>query len=89
MTDTRYYIQVYGPRTTGAFGCDSYTIEKPSVVDETAGGSLIFTTVARPAGRVPDGPYAGMHRRARGPQTIVYPRGEWTKVKIGKVERRG
>jgi len=82
MTVPRYYVRVYGPNTTGAFGCDSYTVLTPlDVVDEQ--GVLMITTAPREAGPpirpgLPD-------VKARGPEIIIYPAPEWRKVVIGEV----
>lgn len=82
---TRYFVRVYGPHTTGAFGCDSYTIVQPAdVVDED--GVLMITTAPREAG--PPVREGLPPVKARGPQLIVYPAGEWLRLVIGKVEPR-
>ena len=80
---SKNYIVVYGPHTTGPFGTDTYPIEAPADVTETPYGSLVITTAAQPerdhprAGRIP----------AKSSQQIIYPRGEWTKIKVGEYRR--
>lgn len=80
----RHFVRVYGPHTTGAFGCDSYTIESP--IDVTnKDGMLVIVTAPREAGPPvrPGLPPV----KARGPQMVRYPAGEWHKIVIGEVEK--
>lgn len=78
-----FWVAVHGPNINGVFGnSESWTIESPTDVEETETGSLTILTAARPEGFHVT---TGERYKARPPQRIYYPRGEWTKVRIGEV----
>lgn len=82
----RYFVKVYGPHIEGPFGNnESLIIASPADVKDDERGNLVITTA--PRAFMPGTPQRPS-RRAIGPRTAIYPRGEWTKVVIGKIEPR-
>lgn len=79
-----YYVQIYGPRTTGFFGSDSLTIESPASVAIDESGNLVIEEAAREE-RVVDN--TGRRIKARKARTVTYPRGAWDKIVVGEIER--
>jgi hypothetical protein len=80
----RYYVVVFGPNATGFNGTDMYDIERPDAVQWGERDELIITTAPREERVHP----RLVRIKARGPQTVVYPRGEWTKIKVGERPKR-
>lgn len=84
--EVRYFVRVFGPHIDGPFGnSESLVVASPADVKTDDYGSLVVLMAAqqfRPG--TPQRP----SRRPIGPRTAIYPRGEWTKVVIGKIEPR-
>ena len=84
----RYYVMIFGPSTAGAFGCDELAILSPADVTEN-NGVLIITTAPVEARTTPATDRCPARKiRARGPEQVIYPRGGWTKIRIGKARPR-
>lgn len=82
----RYYVRVYGPHIEGYFGNnETLLIESPDDVQNDERGNLrvlMSPTPFRPG--TPTRP----SKRAQKAKTVIYPRGEWTKIVIGEIEPR-
>lgn len=63
-----YWANVYGPATSGPYGCDTYAIDSPESVTFADG----FLSVV------------SKHKRGTPIRTTTYPAGQWTKVKTGQ-----
>lgn len=84
----RYYVQIYGPHTSGTFGTDSLVVESPRDVRDIE-GVLMITTAAREAGVVTLSSGVTREVKARSSEIVVYPSGEWWKIRIGEILPKG
>lgn len=81
----RFWVQVYGPHTTGAFGPDTYTVLDPDDVNVTDSVVTILTAPREEGYHVT----TGERFPARPARLVVYPKGEAHKVVVcGEIQPR-